>query len=548
MNEDNKPGSDNLKTYIQRESEKHPIITMIRQKADDEFVRLTGSESYFKSIESSKYLDYVNKSFLNIKNSVLNVKDYSSSYLSNLKNKLSSNFFQTLSNSINEKFGEAKEYSNTKIQREINSKTKIQENEIIKSINKVEENKIIKRINKVEENDNKISNSDFNELAIKSEANKINTISALSSFLEFNWMYEKDAIINKNKSNNFPNSTLNEVKISEIYTIISASKDTTQIVSKLPKNSQFIFNRSFFDFEKLKVKFRSIFLPKSDLDILKDINANNEQMLLIMKEKSFNEETFKSLQKRRFYNFIRMIFSIRPTWVIESGKKSIVVKNKAGESIFYKLFICFKPSFSYKYTFIISLVAGITYYNITNDINKKYNSIFEEKNNFTKYELNKKFIENEFSKPVQFLHLNFLIEAKMIENNILKNEELQKSKLNLVNEDEFESLKLSFRSNQNILIYLESLSILSITLAFAKYILYDIHPYYLLNKNFKYAKFIFSVFSIYQARIITKDLIYNSFTNKILNLIADNYFKGTNDASKLDRFKFRMGLAYKILI
>ena len=45
--------------------------------------------------------------FLNIKNSVFNVKDYSSSYLSNLKNKLSSNFFQTLSNSINEKFEEA---------------------------------------------------------------------------------------------------------------------------------------------------------------------------------------------------------------------------------------------------------------------------------------------------------------------------------------------------------------------------------------------------------------------------------------------------------
>ena len=124
MNEENKPGSDNLKTYIQRESEKHPIITMIRQKADDEFVRLTSSESYFKSIESSKYLDYLNKSFLNIKNSVFNVKDYSSSYLSNLKNKLSSNFFQTLSNSINKKFEEAKEYSNTKIQREINSKNK----------------------------------------------------------------------------------------------------------------------------------------------------------------------------------------------------------------------------------------------------------------------------------------------------------------------------------------------------------------------------------------------------------------------------------------
>lgn len=562
MNDELKTNIENNsnKNYIQRESEKHPIITMIRQKADDEFVRLTGTESYFKNIEVNKYEDSISNLIRKIKNFAFQSKNYSSSVYSNIKGKLSSRHIDTITTVVNDKFEEAKEFMNNKTIREINSNNNSNLNKPI--TDEVSTNQLNGRTNK--KLISKIfgyNSKDVNETVVVNKENdnfkevmKENKKSSINKFFEFEWLYEKDKdlkIQDKDKAGGDKGNDRNIGKNVE-----KSSKHENLLDRKIDKKTKFLKNNKVFErirnvIGTIKLSFKSIFALKSDVDEMQSIKANKNQMLEIIKEKAFNDSAYKNLQKRRFYNFIRMIFSIRPTWVIETGKKVIKIENKAAESIFYKIFICLKPSFNWKYTILLAIVTGITYYNSKNDINKKYSSYLERTNNSSKISINQNFIENEKRKPVQFSHLNFLIEAKVIENCLLSNENLSNLSLNIIINSDFQYLQESFNMNQNILLCLDILSIISYFAAFGKFLFYNNHYYYLISKNIKYLKLILALFSIYQIRIFSKDLAYSSFTNKIISTLADNYYKEQNQLSNsisLDSFKIRMGLAYKILV
>ena len=164
--------------------------------------------------------------------------------------------------------------------------------------------------------------------------------------------------------------------------------------------------------------------------------SNNHRYKLLLKiyeEEALVKNINYLLQKRRFLNFVRLVFSIAPTWIL-NNKKAKIDCNPSLNSIFYKTYIVLFSKLT-KYNIIAILSLGLYVYTKYNySRNDKYTSL----DNKYKYseELDKIIY---FNKSSEFSNIKDLENKIIFEvRNNINNIDLFQNKLTLEN---FNSLK-----------------------------------------------------------------------------------------------------------
>lgn len=130
----------------------------------------------------------------------------------------------------------------------------------------------------------------------------------------------------------------------------------------------------------------------------KAVIRQKELLYKIYCEEAEVKKTDKLLQKRRFNNFIRMMFQIAPTWVLGDSKTLVegIKPEKNIESIFYKayriLYASVKPKSLGLTAFAISSALLIKYFSPLEDIKPGLLEFADQ----SQYSLNKQIVDNAF--------------------------------------------------------------------------------------------------------------------------------------------------------
>lgn len=312
-------------SFLARESEKHPVMWMIRTKADDNVAKILGDENFsilkhnLKTEKESKMVKYANmtKEFYSI--GKIKLREYWS------KTKLFTKTGLTILDSkILSKLNSTIDYYYTKASYEL-------------------ENKAVLRLKQKQ---------------AKEEERKVK--------------FEAKAKIKAEKESKNKNLTNKQVDINSNITKILDKAQTNEpnFVEKKWNNFKGALRLHFLKYFQFKPVQEQNLLYLYSLSVTNNINTSsnsvasiantnhdlNELLYNIIEEKKANNLSSKLLQRRRINNFFRLAVQIRPTFILEKRDKKIVIENKSAESIFYKTYTIIKSKSSIK-SLSLSLLA-----------------------------------------------------------------------------------------------------------------------------------------------------------------------------------------------
>jgi len=151
---------------------------------------------------------------------------------------------------------------------------------------------------------------------------------------------------------------------------ITQPKEVKKVSFKYTFTESFIYKRLIGFLSYFQKEFRvrpasEYYLFKTD-PVFKEIFTSQKDLLTnIVEERKNNQKSLKLFKSRRFYNFIRTSFQIRPSWILGERIKQILIQNKSAESIFYKAYIVLKANTSIKSCLFLLASFGMLYMNIS---------------------------------------------------------------------------------------------------------------------------------------------------------------------------------------
>lgn len=318
-------------SYLARESEKHPVMLMIRTKADDNVAKILGDEKFsiFKNNQliekESKIVKYKSMAKASYSIGKIKIREYWT------KTKLLTKTGLTvLDSKIFSKFNSIIDFYYSKASYEIDNKAVLRLKQ--KQIKEEERKAKFEAKAKIKlEKELKNKNLTIKQVDIKNKIEKQVNKSNLSkeSFIDKKW----NSFTSRVKAFFFRYLQFKPIPEQNLLNLYS-----TSCVSNINISSIAIAN-------------------------IESPNYNfNELLYNIIEEKKANNLSSKLLQRRRINNFFRLAVQIRPTFILEKRDKKIIIENKSAESIFYKAYTIIKSKSSIK-SLSLSLMAFYFIYN-----------------------------------------------------------------------------------------------------------------------------------------------------------------------------------------